>query len=46
MSRLYLTFKYGVIALWAGFVVGPFLWAATTSFKTANGVQEIGRAHV
>lgn len=39
MSRLYLTFKYGVIALWAGFVVGPFLWAATTSFKTANGVQ-------
>lgn len=39
MSRSYLAFKYTVIALWAGFVVGPFMWAATTSFKTANGVQ-------
>ena len=39
MSRGYLTFKYAAIALWAGFVVGPFMWAATTSFKTANGVQ-------
>lgn len=39
MSRLYLTFKYTVIALWAGFVAGPFMWAITTSFKDANGVQ-------
>lgn len=39
MSRLYLTFKYTVIALWAGFVAGPFIWAITTSFKDANGVQ-------
>ena len=39
MSRLYLTFKYTVIALWASFVAGPFMWAVTTSFKDANGVQ-------
>lgn len=39
MSRSYQVFKYTVITLWAGFVAGPFLWAATTSFKTANGVQ-------
>src|SRR5450759_995470 len=39
MSRLYPTFKYTVIALWGSFVVGPFLWALTTSFKDANGVQ-------
>ena len=39
MSRGYLMFKYAAITLWAGFVVGPFMWAATTSFKTANGVQ-------
>jgi multiple sugar transport system permease protein len=39
VSRLYMTFKYTVIALWACFVAGPFMWAATTSFKDANGVQ-------
>ena len=39
MSRFYPTFKYTVIALWGSFVVGPFLWALTTSFKDANGVQ-------
>lgn len=39
MSRLYLVFKYSVIAVWAAFVAGPFMWALTTSFKDANGVQ-------
>lgn len=38
-SRLYPVFKYTVIALWACFVAGPFLWAMTTSFKNVNGVQ-------
>ena len=38
MRTLYLTFKYGAILLWASFVTLPFLWALTTSFKTANGV--------
>ena len=38
MSRLYLGLKYGAILLWSAFVVAPFLWALTTSFKTANGV--------
>ncbi len=39
MSRAYLTFKYAFIAVWASFVAGPFVWALTTSFKDANGVQ-------
>ncbi|NJP35400.1 carbohydrate ABC transporter permease [Micromonospora thermarum] len=39
MSRLYATFKYTLISVWAGFVVGPFMWAVLTSFKDANGVQ-------
>jgi multiple sugar transport system permease protein len=38
MKTLYLTFKYGAILLWSSFVALPFLWALTTSFKTANGV--------
>ena len=38
MRTLYLTFKYGAILLWSSFVALPFLWALTTSFKTANGV--------
>ena len=38
MSRLYLALKYGTIVLWSMFVVAPFLWALTTSFKTVNGV--------
>ena len=39
MRTLYLLFKYAAILLWSGFVVGPFLWALSTSFKTANGVM-------
>ncbi len=38
MRTLYLIFKYGAILLWSSFVALPFLWALTTSFKTANGV--------
>jgi len=38
MKTLYLTLKYGAILLWSSFVTLPFLWALTTSFKTANGV--------
>lgn len=38
MPRLYTSLKYGAILLWSAFVVAPFLWALTTSFKTINGV--------
>jgi multiple sugar transport system permease protein len=38
MRTLYRVLKYAAILLWSVFVVAPFLWALTTSFKTANGV--------
>ena len=38
MKTLYLALKYLAIALWSAFVVFPFLWALTTSFKSTNGV--------
>lgn len=38
MRRLLSTLKYLAVLLWSAFVALPFLWAATTSFKTANGV--------
>ncbi|MDP1720035.1 MAG: carbohydrate ABC transporter permease [Candidatus Nanopelagicaceae bacterium] len=38
MNKLLLTLKYVTIALWSSFVVAPFLWALTTSFKSTNGV--------
>ncbi len=38
MRTTYLVLKYTAILLWSSFVVLPFLWALTTSFKTANGV--------
>ena len=38
MPRLYPALKYAAILLWSAFVIAPFLWALTTSFKTANGV--------
>jgi multiple sugar transport system permease protein len=38
MKTIYLLFKYAAILLWSSFVALPFLWALTTSFKTANGV--------
>ena len=38
MPRTYTVLKYAAILAWSAFVVAPFLWALTTSFKTANGV--------
>lgn len=38
MLTVYRFFKYGAIILWSMFVVSPFLWALTTSFKTTEGV--------
>jgi multiple sugar transport system permease protein len=38
MQRLYPLLKTVAIVLWSAFVIAPFLWALTTSFKTANGV--------
>ena len=38
MPRLFRIFKTAAILGWSAFVIAPFLWALTTSFKTANGV--------
>ncbi|WP_028029677.1 carbohydrate ABC transporter permease [Gemmobacter nectariphilus] len=38
MRTLYLALKYLAVTLWSGFVIFPFLWMLSTSFKTANGV--------
>ncbi len=38
MRNLLRLIKFAAILIWSAFVVAPFLWALTTSFKTANGV--------
>ena len=38
MRKLYITLKYLFIGLWSVFVVAPFLWALSTSFKDFNSV--------
>ncbi len=38
MINTFKPLKIIAIAFWSAFVVAPFLWALTTSFKTANGV--------
>ncbi len=38
MRTVYLAIKYTALLLWSSFVVFPFLWAFSTSFKTANAV--------
>jgi len=38
MRKLYITLKYLFISLWSIFVVAPFLWALSTSFKDFNSV--------
>jgi len=38
MIRLYRFLKYLTITVWSIFVIAPFLWALTTSFKTASGI--------
>ena len=38
MRTFYLTLKYLIITLWTLFVIAPFLWALSTSFKDFNSV--------
>ncbi len=38
MDAFWKILKVVAILFWSAFVVAPFLWALTTSFKTANGV--------
>ncbi len=38
MKNLYYLIKYAFITLWSVFVIAPFLWALSTSFKNANAV--------
>ncbi|NDD10594.1 MAG: carbohydrate ABC transporter permease, partial [Rhodobacteraceae bacterium] len=38
MPKLYTTLKYAFITIWSIFVVAPFMWALTTSFKDFNAV--------
>ena len=38
MRTFYLTLKYLVITFWSMFVIAPFLWALSTSFKDFNSV--------
>ena len=38
MQKLYIILKYLFIGLWSMFVVAPFLWALSTSFKDFNSV--------
>jgi len=39
MGKLYKFLKYFFITFWAAFVVAPFLWAISTSFKDFNSVN-------
>lgn len=38
MRTLYLAIKYLALLLWSSFIVFPFLWALSTSFKDANAI--------
>ena len=38
MKTFYLALKYLAVVLWSAFVILPFLWMLSTSFKTANAV--------
>ncbi|WP_395541405.1 carbohydrate ABC transporter permease [Neotabrizicola sp. sgz301269] len=40
MKTLYLLLKYLAVTLWSAFVIVPFLWMLTTSFKTQQAVTE------
>lgn len=40
MKTFYLALKYLAVLLWSAFVIFPFLWMISTSFKTANGVTQ------
>ena len=39
MNKLYIFLKYFFIVFWTIFVVAPFLWALTTSFKDFQSVN-------
>ena len=43
MGRTYHIIKYLCLLAWATFVVFPFLWALSTSFKDANAVTSGAR---
>jgi len=38
MGTFYTTLKYTAVTLWSMFVIAPFLWALSTSFKDFNSV--------
>lgn len=38
MRGIYITLKYLAVTLWSVFVIAPFLWALSTSFKDFNSV--------
>lgn len=38
MSTFYTTLKYTAVTIWSMFVIAPFLWALSTSFKDFNSV--------
>ncbi len=38
MRTVYLAIKYLALLLWSSFIVFPFLWALSTSFKDANAI--------
>ena len=38
MGFLYSTLKYLAVTLWSVFVIAPFLWAISTSFKDFQSV--------
>ena len=39
MYKLYTILKYSFVTLWTMFVVAPFLWALSTSFKDFQSVN-------
>jgi multiple sugar transport system permease protein len=40
MKRLYLALKWAALGVWSIFVIAPFFWALSTSFKSDNGVTQ------
>ena len=38
MGIFYVTLKYTAVTLWSMFIIAPFLWALSTSFKDFNSV--------
>ena len=39
MNKFYTILKYSFITLWTVFIVAPFLWAVSTSFKDFQSVN-------